>query len=377
VSSREYLESLARKYLNEAIMNEKMGNRFDAAKSYKKAAEIFLMLSNNYRGTASSSIYRNLAESCMKKAMNMEKDSQIAIAINNDNGGHENGESVVKEFIVSKKPSIKLEDVIGLDEVKQALIETIIYPYKRPDLFPFGWHKGVLLYGPPGCGKTLLVAALVNELDGIFMYINAPNVMSKWLGESERKIATVFRYAREVGVSKPVVVFIDEADAILGVYDHEIGGEVRVRNQFLLELDGLAEKGEKFFVFVVAATNKPWKLDIGFLRRFQKRIYVPPPDFKARKYLFEYYTRPYRLSNDIDFDKLAEITEGYSASDIRDIALETYLRTLRELFKSGNIDGQPRPITMSDFLEVLRLRKPSISKELIKKYEEWAALHGG
>ncbi|MEM2512559.1 MAG: ATP-binding protein, partial [Ignisphaera sp.] len=369
-----YLESLARRYLNEAIINEKTGNRLDAAKNYRKAAEIFTLLGNNYKETVSRSIYKNLAESCSKKAEELERETQIAIAIGDTNGN--NIEETVKEFIVTKKPNVKFEDVIGLDNVKQSIVETIIYPYKRPDLFPFGWYKGILLYGPPGCGKTLVVAAIVNEINGVFMYVNAANLMSKWLGESERKVTSMFNYARKVGTSKPVIVFLDEADALLGVYDHEIGGEIRVRNQFLQELDGLADKGEKYFVFVMAATNKPWKLDIGFLRRFQKRIYVPPPDVKARRLLLEYYVKPFRLADDVNLDLLSEITEGYSASDIRDIVLEAYFRTLRELFRSGNIEGQPRSISMQDFLEVLNVRKPSVSKELLKKYEEWAMMYG-
>jgi len=373
--SKEYLESLARKYLNEALINEKVGNRVDAAKNYKKASEIFMMLSNNYKDAISASIYKSLAESCAKKAEELEKESQIAIAIG-DTGNNSNTEESVKEFIVSKKPSVRFEDVIGLDSVKQALIETIIYPYKRPDLFPFGWHKGLLMYGPPGCGKTLLVAALVNEIDGIFMHVNAANLMSKWLGESEKKVAAIFNYARKTGASKPVIIFIDEADALLGIYENEIGGEVRVRNQFLQEIDGLIDKGEKNFIYIIAATNKPWKLDIGFLRRFQKRIYVPPPDCQTRKQLFEYYTKPFKLSPDVDMGKLAELTEGYSASDIRDIVLESYLRTLRELFRSGDVNGQPRPISMQDFLEVLKIRKPSISKDMLKKYEDWLTMYG-
>ena len=374
VLSREYLESLARRYLNEAMINEKVGNKIDAAKNYRKASEIFMMLSNNYKDAISASIYKSLAESCAKKAEELEKESQIAIAVNN--AGDNNLEEAVKEFIIVRKTSVRFEDVIGLDNVKQTLIETIVYPYKRPDLFPLGWPKGILMYGPPGCGKTLIVAALVNEIDGIFIHVNAANLMSKWLGESEKKVAAIFNYARKVGLTKPVIIFLDEADALLGVYEHEIGGEVRVRNQFLQEMDGLLDKGEKNFVYVIAATNKPWRLDIGFLRRFQKRIYVPAPDLQARRQLFEYYTKPFNLSLDVDLNKLAELTEGYSASDIRDIVLEAYLRTLRELFRSGDVEGKPRPISMQDFLEVLKIRKPSISKELLKRYEEWSAMYG-
>lgn len=377
MSSREYLESLARRYLNEAIVNEKMGNKVDAAKNYRKAAEILLTLSNGYRNDAISNIYRSIAEAYLKKAQELEKESQVAISIAGNAKPDNENEELVKPFIMSKRPSVRFEDVVGLEEAKQAIIESMVYPYKRPDLFPFGWHKGILLYGPPGCGKTLLVAAVANEIDSVFIYVNAANLMSKWLGDSEKKVAAIFNYARNVGKTKPVIVFIDEADDLLGTYEHEIGGEVRVRNQLLQELDGLAEKGEKHFIFVIAATNKPWKLDIGFLRRFQKRIYVPPPDVKTRKHLLEYYSRQLKVAEDVDFNKIAEMTEGYSASDIRDIVLEAYLRTVRELFKLGKIHEEPRPIRFEDFVEVIKTRKPSISIELVKKYEEWSAKHGG
>lgn len=376
MSSKEYLESLARKYLHEALVNEKTGNKLDAAKNYRKAAEILLTLANGYRSDTIVSMYRNIAESYIKKAQELEKESQVAISLGGKNDSESDIEESVKQFVISKKPSVRFEDVVGLDEIKQALIETIVYPYKRPDLFPFGWHKGILLYGPPGCGKTLLVAAIVNEIDGVFIHVKASNLMSKWLGESEKKVSMIFDYARKIGKEKPVIIFLDEADDILGVYEHEIGGEARVRNQFLQELDGLTEKGEKHFIYIIAATNKPWKLDIGFLRRFQKRIYIPPPDTKMRKQLFEYYTKSLRISNNVDFDKLAELSEGYSASDIRDIVLESYLRTVRELFKSGKINDAPRPVVLEDFLEVLKIRKSSISSELLKKYEEWSKKYG-
>ncbi|MEM4627729.1 MAG: ATP-binding protein, partial [Ignisphaera sp.] len=226
------------------------------------------------------------------------------------------------------------------------------------------------------CGKTMIAAATANEIDGVFMQIDAANIMSKWLGEAEKKVAAIFNYARNTGISKPVIIFIDEADALLGVYENEIGGEARVRNQFLKELDGLNEKGKKHFVYVIAATNKPWKLDLGFLRRFQKRIYIPPPSREARKSLFEYYLKFIKIADDVNIDLLAEKTEGYSASDIRDIVLEAYLRTVRELFKSNTLSDNPRSVTMNDFVEVLNRRRPTISNSMINLYEEWARNFG-
>lgn len=378
---REYLEALAKKYVNEAIINEKIGNKIDAAKNYRKAAEILFKILSNYRSDPMIGIYKSVAEGYLKKAKELEEESKIGIPVSGSDDGttHSNSESierVLQDFIVVEKPSIRFEDIVGLDDAKQAILDSIIYPVKRPDLFPLGWPRGILLYGPPGCGKTMIAAAAANEIDGVFMQIDAANVMSKWLGEAEKKVAAIFNYARAVGVSKPVIIFFDEADALLGVYESEIGGEARVRNQLLKELDGLNEKGKKHFIYVIAATNKPWKLDIGFLRRFQKRIYIPPPNREARRLLFEYYLKFIRVAEDVNTDLLAEKTECYSASDIRDIVLEAYLRTVRELFRSNTASDTPRPVTMSDFMEVLSKRRSSISDSMIKLYDEWTKNFG-
>ncbi|MCX8199753.1 MAG: AAA family ATPase [Sulfolobales archaeon] len=363
------------------MINERIGNKIDAAKNYRKAAEILFKILSNYRSDPMISIYKSVAEGYVKKAKELEEESKISISILGGDskvvqGDSENIEKALQDFIVVEKPSVRFEDIIGLDEAKQAILDSIIYPTKRPDLFPLGWPRGILIYGPPGCGKTMIAAAAANEIEGIFMQIDAANIMSKWLGEAEKKVAAIFNYARNVGSSKPVIIFIDEADALLGVYESEIGGEARVRNQLLKELDGLNEKGKKHFIYVIAATNKPWKLDVGFLRRFQKRIYIPPPNREARKSLFEYYLRFLKVAEDVNIDLLAEKTEGYSASDIRDIVLEGYLRTVRELFKSNALSDNPRPVTMSDFIEVLSKRKPTIPNSMIKLYDEWSKNFG-
>jgi SpoVK/Ycf46/Vps4 family AAA+-type ATPase len=173
----------------------------------------------------------------------------------------------------------------------------------------------------------------------------------------------------------PVIIFIDEIDALFGVHSNEVGGEVRVRNQFLKEMDGLEDKSSKLHVYVIGATNKPWAIDEPFIRRFQKRIYVPLPNKRARKQLLKLLTRKIRLADDVNLDKLASILEGYSGSDIRDIVQDAYMITVREFFESGGI-GSPRPVTMKDFLDAISRRKPSIDKDMIKRYEEWARKFG-
>jgi len=390
-ASQSYLEAIAKKYLYEAEVSEKAGNYIDAAKNYRKAAEILQRLVLNQKDSPMASIYKQLIDGYLKKAQQLEEMGKSIVGYGVDeksNAVHaepaaqqsDKNFADVENLIVREKPSVRFEDIIGLEEAKQAVIESIVYPTRRPDLFPpeLGWPRGILLYGPPGCGKTMLAAAVANEIDGVFIQIDAASIMSKWLGDAEKKVARIFAYARWVNESekKPVIMFIDEVDALMGVYDHEIGGEVRVKNQFLKEMDGLQDKGKNYLIFVLAATNKPWRLDIGFIRRFQKRIYIPPPDKEMRKRAFQHYLSRFKISADIDFDKLAELTEGYSFSDIKEVVLDAYMATVREIFKRGSVTDKPREIAMQDLLNALSRRKPSISKQLLDLYHEWASKFG-
>jgi SpoVK/Ycf46/Vps4 family AAA+-type ATPase len=200
--------------------------------------------------------------------------------------------------------------------------------------------------------------------------------MSKWLGEGEKNVRRLFAYAREKAKGgTPVVIFIDEVDALLGVYSTEVGGEVRVRNQFLKEMDGVLDKSLRLHLFVIGATNKPWRLDEAFLRRFQKRIYVPLPDRRARRQLLEMLTKSIRLDASVNLDLLADMLEGYSGSDIRDVVQDAYMRVVREVFERGGV-GDPRPLTMDDFREAIARRRPSVDRSLIERYEEWASRFG-
>ncbi|MBS7639606.1 ATP-binding protein [Candidatus Bathyarchaeota archaeon] len=197
--------------------------------------------------------------------------------------------------------------------------------------------------------------------------------MSKWLGEAEQNVARLFNLARREAKNSPVIIFIDELDSLMGVRRFEVGGETRVRNQFLKEMDGIIDKKNPIKVYVIGATNKPWDLDQPFIRRFQKRIYVPPPDYKQRLETFKLYTKPLKLAPDVDLDRLARLTEGFSGSDIMDVCQSVQLKVNSEIFErcEDYTKAEPRPITMRDFLEVLEKRKPSISKESIMQYEKW------
>ena len=370
-----HLKEMATRYAKAAVIADKEGDYEAAVRNYKKAVEMLNKIIKLYPDSPVVPIYRDMIKSYTKRIKQIEEKGAESIAFSRRDGSNDSKD--IEDMLLSKKPSITFEDIADLEHAKKAIREAIIYPIRRPDLFPLGWPRGILLFGPPGCGKTMLAAAVANEVDAVYFEVDASNIMSKWLGEAEKKVAKLFKAAREHNKNgKPVVIFIDEIDALLGVYSSEVGGEVRVRNQFLKEMDGLLEKDSKHHIYVVGATNKPWKLDDAFVRRFNKRIYIPLPNKEARLELFKLYTKSLKLGEDVDIEKLAEMTEGYSGSDIRDIAVEVQNRVIREFFEKQGGVGEPRKITMEDFIEVLKVRKPSVDMLVIKRLEDWARRFG-
>ncbi len=275
--------------------------------------------------------------------------------------------------------TITFDDVGGLEDLKETIRMRIVRPFTTPGLFERFKKKiggGILLFGPPGCGKTLLAAATASEIDAAFYNVDAATVMSKWLGESERNVANLFEASRRLSESgRAAIIFMDEVDSLVGVRSEEVGGEVRMRNQFMKEMDSVVDKNKRLHVYVIGATNKPWNLDVAFLRRFQKRIYVSLPNVDVRRGIFELYTKKLmQLGRDVSLDELAKITGGYSGSDLYDIVQAVQLKVVREFFLHGNPDdpqAKLRPITMKDFNEVLTERKPSVSRETLASYENW------
>jgi len=381
------LEKVASAYAYRAVKLDREGRTEDAIRMYLKAIRILEKLlelrpslSKLYssRLTAYKRRVRELREA-MKK-VDVELDVRELRPM---------GQGELPPKPPAKKPEgdldkgggrghgITWDDIVGLEEAKRAIKEAIVYPVLRPDLFPkhLSWPRGILLFGPPGCGKTLLACAVAHEIDAEFIEVSGADIMNKWLGEAEKNVARLFARAREIAASgKPAIIFIDEVDSLFGTYSNEVGGEVRVRNQFLKEMDGISDKMRNLHVYVIGATNKPWRLDPPFIRRFQRRILVPPPDLEARIGLFKLYTRGIELAEDVDFEELAHMTEGYTGSDIRDICMDAYYSTIRELFESGRAlkpGTKPRPVHRGDFIIAIRSRRPSINSSILKLYYEW------
>ena len=281
--------------------------------------------------------------------------------------------STMREVLI-EKPKVKWSDIGGLEDVKQELREVVEWPMKYKKLFKHmkvRIPKGILLYGPPGTGKTLLAKAVATESEANFISVKGPEFLSKWVGESEKAVREVFRKARQAA---PAVIFIDEIDAVAPMRGRDLSTNVteRVVSQLLTEMDGLEELHN---VIVIAATNRPDMLDRALLRpgRFDRMVYVPVPDKEARKEIFNIHLRGKPLAEDVDVEKLAEKTEGYTGADIEAVCNEATMLAIREYISEGKNPENPEEakIAMKHFEEALKRVKP-LSKEEREFYEKMA-----
>jgi SpoVK/Ycf46/Vps4 family AAA+-type ATPase len=387
MSASNELEKAATTYALDAVRLDKQGQKGRAITFYQKAIESLLQLVQLYPEYGLNKVYVQRAiayQERIKALQGAVSSREMNEASNNDGegggataegNGSGNGKPNSEELVVTEKPKVNWEEVIGLETAKKAVKEAIVYPVQRPDLFPLGWPRGILLFGPPGCGKTLLAAAVATEIDANFYSIDAASIMSKWLGEGEQNVAKLFGSARKsANEGKPAIVFVDELDSLMGQHSNEVGGEIRVRNQFLKEMDGIVDKGKALHVYVIGATNKPWDLDWAFIRRFQKRILVPLADNTTRLSMLKLYSSNLQVDTDVDLQELARLSEGFSGSDIRDVCQSAQLSLIGEFFESGKAmdkEAKPRALTMADFRQILEERKPSVSLDMLSMYNRW------
>jgi transitional endoplasmic reticulum ATPase len=286
--------------------------------------------------------------------------------------------SAMREVLV-EIPDISWDQVGGLQDVKEELREAVEWPLKYPDLFAqlnATPPKGLLLYGPPGTGKTLLAKAVAHESESNFISVKGPELLNKFVGESEKAVREVFRKARQ---ASPCIIFFDEIDSVAPIRGSSMGDSnvtERVISQFLTEMDGLEELRN---VVIIAATNRPDIIDSALLRpgRFDRLLFVPPPDLEARKQIFKIHTRKTPMTDDVNLDEMARKTDGYTGADIASVANTAVMLALREHISKAKDpeDAKKRAkglkVARRHFEEALQKIKPMSGEEL-KMYERFS-----
>lgn len=293
----------------------------------------------------------------------------------------------ILDEIVVNGDEVHWSDIAGLEEAKKSLKETVVYPFLRPDLFS-GLRepaRGMLLFGPPGTGKTMLARAVATESQSTFFSISASSLTSKYLGESEKLVKALFQLAKRLA---PSIIFVDEIDSLLGTRDKEGENEAsrRIKNEFLVQWSDLTkaaagrDSGEDVQrVLVLAATNLPWAIDEAARRRFVRRQYIPLPAKNTRKAQFEkLLSQQIHTLSSKDMEELLELTEGFSGSDITALAKDAAMGPLRELGDKllETRKSEIRPLQLGDFINSLNYIRPSVSRGNLARFEQWAKMYG-
>ncbi|VAI49331.1 unnamed protein product [Triticum turgidum subsp. durum] len=295
-----------------------------------------------------------------------------------------------RDFISSVVPpdeiGVKFDDIGALEDVKRTLDELVALPMRRPELFSHGNLlrpcKGVLLFGPPGTGKTLLAKALATEAGANFISITGSTLTSKWFGDAEKLTKALFSFASRLA---PVIIFVDEVDSLLGARGGALEHEAtrKMRNEFMAAWDGLRSK-ENQRILILGATNRPFDLDDAVIRRLPRRIYVGLPDAENRKKILKILLAKENLESDFKFDELANVTEGYSGSDLKNLCIASAYRPVQELLeeeKKGRVSSNSthlRPLVLDDFIQAKAKVSPSISHNATSMNElrKWNEQYG-
>ncbi|KAI8852884.1 P-loop containing nucleoside triphosphate hydrolase protein [Chytridium lagenaria] len=342
-----------------------------------------------------------------------------------DEGGGDEGDSkedaetkklrsALAGAILSEKPNVKWTDIAGLEGAKEALKEAVILPIKFPQLFTgkrVPW-RGILLYGPPGTGKSYLAKAVATEANSTFFSVSSSDLVSKWMGESERLVKQLFNLARE---QKPAIIFIDEVDSLCGTRgEGESEASRRIKTELLVQMQGVGH--DMNGILVLGATNTPWQLDPAIRRRFEKRIYIPLPEVSARARMFELHvgSTPCKLAMN-DYRALAGSTEGFSGSDVAVVVRDALMEPVRKVQQATHfryVDAPSRDdpnvvtrhltpcspgaegamemswidvgpdellepdLTISDFMRAVKNGRKSVNDEDVSKYTKWTEEFG-
>ncbi|KAJ9485101.1 hypothetical protein VN97_g8244 [Penicillium thymicola] len=416
--------------VKKAIENDNDGEYEKAYQTYYSALELFMLALKWEKNPKSKEMIRSKAGEYMDRAEKLKnhlaedrkKPSAVGangkVAQGSGKGGKEdddNGEdadakklrSALQGAILSDKPNVKWEDVAGLENAKEALKEAVILPIKFPHLFTGKrqpW-KGILLYGPPGTGKSYLAKAVATEANSTFFSVSSSDLVSKWMGESERLVKQLFNMARE---NKPAIIFIDEVDALCGPRgEGESEASRRIKTELLVQMDGVGKDSKG--VLILGATNIPWQLDAAIRRRFQRRVHISLPDLNARMKMFMLAvgSTPCQMTQP-DYRQLADLSEGYSGSDISICVQDALMQPIRKIqgathYKKVLDEGVEKltpcspgdagamemswldvdadkllepALNLKDFIKAVKNSRPTVSGEDLTRNAEWTQEFG-
>lgn len=316
----------------------------------------------------------DLVEWCREKGLTgyskLNKSELVDFIVANSNGNDDVNKSqkigYKNNSVIPNKKGITFNDIAGLEEAKKAFNEKVIMPYKHKKLFEKFGKKiggGILLYGLPGTGKTMFAEAASNELDALFIPVKCSDIKSKWYGESEQKVKQIFNRARK---AKKAIIFFDEFEAIGAKRtDNSEDGNNDLVPQILAEMQGVGSSSDDTMILVIAATNKPWSIDSAFMRpgRFDEKIYIPLPDFEARKKIFEIQLSKLPHEDNLDYELLAKLTEGCNGADVKEVCEKLKMSAINDSITIGI----EQTIGMDDIEKIKNCIKSSVKQDEIEK----------
>lgn len=365
----KFLLGKSAEHLEKGLKLEQEGNIKEAKYNLLKAAEFLYKAAEKSEPSLKQKRIER-ADSILERAKSLDYE----LAKRPSPGAVPQAESTVaaSDWMVYEKPNLVLSDVAGLEEVKEQIRIRMIYPFTHPELARrFGIKKGggILLYGSPGTGKTMLAKAVAGEIDAAFFTVKPSEIMSKWVGEAEQNVARLFSEARK---HERAIIFIDEVESLIPKRSGSFSTVMqRVVPQILSEMEGFSSGSDtgKALLFM-GATNEPWALDDAVLRpgRFDEKVYVPLPDFDARLAILYYHLKDKPLSYEISLEEITQMLEGYTGADIRRICEKACDIPFVESVKTGT----ERDIEKRDILSVMQQVKPSVLPKKLEKYEQYA-----
>ncbi len=352
-------------YMKKGKEAKAKGNITLAKRNFLLASETMMQMAKLSQGKLKE-VRMDRARGLVEIAENLNKRTEKVTKKNDgDNAKNEEDEDV-KKWQTAKVPNIKFSDVAGLEDVKKAITIRMINPIKYPDKYKMYGKKtggGVLLYGPPGTGKTMIAKAIANEVGAKFYAVKGSDIVSKWVGDSEKNINSLFEEANK---QDRAIIFIDEMDSLIGKRGVDTHNDKRV-NEFLQQIDGFAGRNPN--LLLLGATNRPWDIDSAAMRsgRFSQKIYLPLPDAPARKFMIEKNMKGVPVAPDFDIDKIVAETEMYSGADLDELCDRAKDEPLLKAIATDSIIL----VTNQDFDNVLEKMPPSVTKSELKLFDDY------